>query len=137
VATTEGAARFEAAGRTVSVAAGNTTRVEPGQQPSDPERISEDIFLSVAWPKGERREEMVPITGRTDPNVVVRVNGAEAAVDGSGHFAASVPVRTGANAIEVEVEDVAGRIKRQKGEVRKIPTKPPALTPVPTELWQK
>ncbi|MEP6653848.1 MAG: hypothetical protein ABJA82_10835 [Myxococcales bacterium] len=137
VATTEGLVRFEAAGRAVKVAAGSSARAAPGQQPSDPEKISEDIFLTVAWPTGERREEKVPVSGQTDPGATVRVNGKQAEVDGTGHFVAAVPVRVGANPIEVEAEDVSGRIKRDRAEVHKISTKPPGLAPVPTELWHK
>ena len=54
-----------------------------------------------------------------------------------GHFTTSVPVRVGQNPIEVEVEDVAGRIKREQRDVRKISTLPPELVPVPAELWKK
>jgi Glucodextranase, domain B len=137
VATTEGSASFESEGRSVRVMAGNTTRAEPGQPPTDPEKISEDIFLSVTWPAGDRREDKVPVTGRTDPNSAVRVNGTTTEVDRGGHFVASVPVRVGANPIEIEVEDISGRIKRESREVRKIPTRPPRLAPVPTELWKR
>jgi hypothetical protein len=121
----------------VNIAAGSSARAEPGQQPSDPEKISEDIFLSVTWPTGERREEKISVSGQTDPGATVRVNGKPAEVDGTGHFVAAVPVRVGANAVEVEAEDVSGRIKRDRAEVHKIPTKPPELAPVPTELWHK
>jgi hypothetical protein len=137
VATTEGSARFESAGRSVVVQAGNTTRAESGRPPSDPEKISEEIFLSVVWPIGDRREDKVSLTGRTDPGGLVRVNGVAAEVDHAGHFVASVPVHVGANAVDVEVEDMAGRTKHESQEIRKIPTRPPLLTPVPTELWKK
>ena len=137
VATTEGSARFEAEGRAVHVTAGNTTRAEPGQPPTDPEKISEDVFLSVTWPSGDRREDKVPVTGRTDPGSAVRINGTTTEVDRGGHFVASVPVRVGANPIEIEVEDVSGRIRRERQEIRKIPTRPPKLAPVPTELWKR
>lgn len=137
VATTEGSALFESQGRAVHVSAGTTTRADPGQPPADPERISEDIFLSVTWPDGDRRVDKVPLTGRTDPTSAVRINGAAAEVDRGGHFVASVPVRVGTNPIEIEVEDISGRSKREIREVRRIPTRPPELAPVPTELWKK
>jgi Glucodextranase, domain B len=137
VATTEGAARFESAGRVVKVSAGNVTRAEPDQPPVDPERISEDVFLSVAWPSADRRGEKAPVAGRAAPGSVVRVNGTETDVDRGGHFATSVPLRVGQNPIEVEVEDIAGRSRREKRQIRKIPTGAPELAPVPTELWKK
>ncbi|MES1157470.1 MAG: hypothetical protein ABUL67_00095 [Haliangium ochraceum] len=137
VATTEGAARFEAAGRIVSVPAGSATRAEPGQAPGDPEKISEDIFLNVAWPTGDRREEKVPLTGRATPGSLVRVNGALADVDDNGRFSASVAVKVGQNPIEVEVEDLSGRSRSERREIRKIPTKAPDLAPVKTDLWKQ
>ena len=93
--------------------------------------------MTVTWPIGDRREDKVPVVGRTDPTSSVRVNGTTAEVDRRGHFVASVPVHVGENPIEIEVEDISGRFKRENREVRKIPTKPPELAPVPTELWKK
>lgn len=137
VAATQGAARFEAGGRVVQVAAGTTTRAEPGQPPIDPEKISEDVFLNVTWPTGDRREEKLSLSGRAAPGSTVRINGAPAEVDGAGSFTTSVPMRVGGNAIEVEAEDDAGRTKTDRREVRRIPTKAPLLKPVKTELWNK
>ena len=137
VATTEGAARFEAAGRAVTVTAGHETRAEPGGPPRDPEKIAEDVLLTVAWPSGERHEEKLPITGQVGPGSLVRVNGAPASMDQDGHFAASIAMRTGPNPVEVQVEDVAGRAKSERREIKKIATRPPDLTTVPVELWKK
>jgi hypothetical protein len=137
VATTEGSAQFESAGRVVRVPAGTATRADPGEAPINPEKISEDVFLAVAWPSGDRRDEKVPLTGRAAPGSLVHVNGAETAVDGNGQFATSVSLRVGQNPIEVEVEDVSGRLKTERREIRKIPTKGPELAPVPTKLWKQ
>jgi len=137
VATTEGATRFEAAGRAVTVTAGHETRAEPGAPPRDPEKIAEDVLLTVAWPSGERHEEKLPITGKVGPGSLVRVNGAPASIDDAGHFAASIAMHTGPNPVEVEVEDVAGRSKSERREIKKIATRPPDLSPVPVELWKK
>jgi len=137
VATTEGAARFEAAGRAVTVPAGSETRAEPGAPPRDPEKIAEDVLLTVAWPAGERHEEKLPITGKVGPGSQVRVNGAPASLDGEGHFTASIAMHAGPNPIEVEVEDIAGRSKSERREIKKLATRPPDLTTVPVELWKK
>ena len=137
VATTEGVARFEAAGRAVTVPAGTETRAEPGAPPRDPEKIAEDVLLTVAWPSGERHEEKLPITGKVGPGAQVRVNGAPASTDDTGHFTASIAMHTGPNPIEVEVDDAAGRSKRERREIKKIATRPPDLTTVPVELWKK
>lgn len=137
VATTEGVARFEAAGHAVTVPAGTETRAEPGAPPRDPEKIAEDVLLTVAWPSGERHEEKLPITGTVGPGAQVRVNGAPANTDDTGHFTASIAMHTGPNPVEVEVDDAAGRSKRERREIRKIATHPPDLTAVPVELWKK
>jgi len=137
VATTEGAVRFEAAGRAVTVRAGTETRAEPGAPPADPEKIAEDVLLTVAWPTGERHEDKLPITGRVGPGAVVRVNGVPASLDGAGHFTASIAMRAGPNPVEVEVEDAAGRSKSERRDIRKVATRPPDLTTVPVELWHK
>jgi hypothetical protein len=137
VATTEGVATFEAAGRAVTVRAGNETRAEPGRPPVNPERIAEDVLLSVAWPAGERHEEKLPVTGKVGPGSQVRVNGMAAALDQEGNFAASIAMRAGPNPVEVEVEDASGRSKRERREISRITTRPPELTPIPVQLWQR
>lgn len=137
VAATEGAAQFEAAGKVVTVQAGTETRAEPGRQPLDPERIPEDIFLTVSWPAGERHEERIPIVGTASPGSQVRVNGAVTSVDAAGHFVATVPARTGPNPIDVEVEDSVGRSKHERRDIVKVSTTAPGLAPVQTDLWPK
>jgi hypothetical protein len=138
VAATEGSARFESAGRSVSVAAGTASHAEPDQAPADPEKISEDVFLSVVWPGGgDRTADKAPVSGRVDPGATVRINGAPADVDRGGRFGATVPLRDGNNAVEVEVEDAAGRVKRDKRDIRKVSLKPPDLQAEPTELWKQ
>jgi hypothetical protein len=137
VATTQGEARFEAAGRAVTVVAGTSSRAEPGQTPGDPEKISEDVFLNVTWPTGDRREDRLLLSGRAAPGSAVKVNGNPTEVDTNGAFTASVPMRVGGNGIEVEAEDAAGRTKIDRRDIRKISTKAPELRPVKTELWNK
>jgi hypothetical protein len=137
VATTEGAARFEAAGKAVRVGAGTATHAEPGQPPAAPEVIGEEVFLSVVWPTGDGQEDKAPVSGKVDPGSEVRVNGAAADVDRAGRFTAAIPVRDGSNAIEVEVEDLAGRTRQERRDVRRIPTRPPNLSAEPAKLWNR
>jgi hypothetical protein len=135
VAATQGSARFEAAGQTVVVPAGKETRAEPGAPPLNPETIAEDVLLTVTWPAGERHEERLAVQGTAKPGSLVRVNGAPAAVDKTGHFTATVPLRDGPNAVDVEAEDAVGRLKHERREVHKVATTDPDLVPVPKELW--
>lgn len=137
VAATEGAARFESAGQAVIVPAGKVSQASPGSPPDNPETIPEEIFLLVTWPTRESRDDdQVPIGGRVDARSAVSVNGIPAEPDRNGRFAVNVPVRNGTNPVTVEVEDISGRVRAEKREVRKIPTRPPDLEPVKTELWE-
>jgi len=135
VATTEGAATVEAEGKVVTVGAGSQTRAEPGRPPLDPEKIPEDVFLTVSWPAGERHEDRLAVAGTASPGSQVRVNGTPAPLDGAGRFAAAVPARNGPNAIDVEVEDAVGRSKHERREITKVSTATPGLAPVPAQLW--
>jgi len=135
VAATEGAATVEAAGKVVTVQAGSQTRAEPGRPPLDPETIPEDVFLTVSWPAGERHEDRLAVVGSASPGSQVRVNGAPAALDATGRFAATVPARNGRNPIDVEVEDAVGRSKHERREITKVSTATPGLAPVPAKLW--
>jgi len=136
VAATEGAARFEAGGQAVVVPAGKVTHATAGQAPADPETIPEEIFLTVAWPTHEAHDETrVTIGGRVDPRSLVRVNGTPSEADRNGRFQAPVAIRDGTNPVEVEVEDISGRVRVEKKDLRKIPSQPPRLEPVKTELW--
>lgn len=137
MATIDGKARFEAAGRVVSVPAGQTSYADLNQAPAVPENIPEDVFLSVFWPPGDNHEDNVPVTGRVRPGAAVRVNGSLADVDGTGRFTANVPVKDGVNPVEVEVEDIAGRSKREARDIRKVPSRPPSLSPEPADLWKR
>jgi hypothetical protein len=136
VAATEGAARFESGGQAVVIPAGSVSQAAAGHRPDNPEMIPEEIFLSVTWPTRESRDDdVIPIGGRVNPRSSVHVNGVTAELDRNGRFAASVPVHDGANPVVVEVEDISGRVKAEKREIRKIPTRPPDLEPIKTELW--
>jgi len=135
VAATEGAATVEAAGKIVTLQAGTETRAEPGRPPLDPEKIPEDVFLTVSWPAGERHEDRLAVTGNASPGSQVRVNGTPAALDASGRFAATVPAHNGPNPIEVEVDDTVGRSKHERREITKVSTAAPGLVPVPSQLW--
>ena len=137
VATTEGAAAFEAGGRTVTVRAGTESYAEPGGPPVDPETIAEDVLLTVAWPVGERHEERLSIPGNAKPGSLIRVNGSSTPVDRTGHFVASISMRDGPNQIDVEAEDAVGRLKREHREIKKMTTREPELVPVTKELWDQ
>jgi hypothetical protein len=137
VAVTDGSARFSAGGRDVIVGAGTESYSERGGVPAEPERIPEEVLLSVVWPDGERHgARAAAVTGSARPSTSVSVNGVPVVVSADGHFKSSVPLREGANPIEVDAEDLGGRHRTETATVDRAPARPPELTPVPGTLWK-
>jgi hypothetical protein len=141
VATLSGTTRFAAGGKTVVVPAGTASASQSGAPPDDPEHISEEVFLNVAWPTVDRRGDHAEIKGRATPSSMVTVRaptGLEtAAVGADGQFSVTVPVGVGKTPIEVEAEDLVGHTKQMATTLNRRPPPPPALTPEATDLWKK
>jgi hypothetical protein len=137
VASLEGAARFAAAGKTVTVQAGRETRSRPGQPPDDPEKIPEEVLLQVVWPAAEKHAETAAIEGRAGNSALVTVNGVPTPVAPDGRFSVTVPLREGSNVVEVQAEDVSGRTRRESTTLVRRPVRPPKLAPEPVELWKQ
>ena len=137
VAAVEGSARFSSGGKEVIVRQGTESRSERGGVPADPEKIAEDVFLSVVWPEAERHDTRArtTITGLVRPSSTVMVNGAPAAVAGDGRFTLALPLRAGSNNVKVEAEDLLGRHKVSSATFVGQPMRLPELTPVPAKLW--
>jgi hypothetical protein len=137
VAATEGSVRFLSAGKEVLVRQGSETRAERGGLPSDPERVPEELLLSVVWPQGEWHLARAPITGMASPSTAMTVNGAPVSVGADGRFTASVPLQPGANEVRVEAEDLSGRRTAHTSTLVRLPPQRPELTPVPGPLWKQ
>jgi hypothetical protein len=141
VATIAGTARFAAGGKTVSLPAGTASASQGGAPPDDPEHISEDVFLNVAWPTVDRHGERAEIKGRATPSSVVTVRAPSsvetATVGANGQFSVVVPVGVGKTPIDVEAEDLVGHTKQASTTLLRRPPAPPALTPEATDLWKK
>lgn len=137
VATLKGSARFAAAGKTVTVPAGSETRSRLGEPPDDPEKIPEEVLLQVVWPAAEKHAGAAALQGRAEPAALVTVNGTPVAVAPDGRFAAMVPLRDGANLVQVRAEDLAGRTREASTTLLRRPPRRPKLAPEPAELWKK
>lgn len=137
VATLKGAARFAAAGKSVKVTEGSQTVSRLGEPPDDPERIPEEVLLQVVWPPNEKHAELASVQGRVEQSSLVTVNGAPAVVGADGRFAAAVPLREGANVVEVQAEDLVGRRRRQAVTLLRRSARPLRLKPEPAQLWKK
>jgi hypothetical protein len=137
VAATQGTARFAARGKEVAVTQGTESHSEPGGVPAEPERIPEDVLLSVVWPEGERHAATAPVEGEVQPSSLVTVNGVPVPVSPDGRFVASVPLRDGANELEVETEDLSGRRKTSSTTLVRQAARPPKLKALPAKLWNQ
>ena len=135
VAAMEGSARFLSGGKEVIVGPGTESHAERGGVPGDPEKISEEVLLSVIWPEAERHAAKTAITGSVRPSSSVRVNGVPAAVAPDGKFTAFLPLQPGPNDVRVEAEDLSGRSRTSTTTLVRAPPRRPELTPVPGPLW--
>lgn len=137
VASQSGTTRFSSQGKEVRLAQGTESHADRGKPPAEPEKIPESVLLSVVWPSGERREDRTSIRGQVGPHTSVRVNGVDAEVADDGRFTAMVPLRDGANRIEVEAEELSGLTKKESGQVTKKHTRAPNLQAEPERLWTR
>jgi hypothetical protein len=137
VASTQGNARFTAAGKEVLIPPGKTSHAAPGAPPADPEEIPEDVILSVVWPDAEKHAAHVPVSGTAGTASVVKVNGERVAVEADGRFAASIALHKGENVVKVETEDLTGRTKASSTTLVREPTRRPKLAPEQKDLWDK
>jgi Glucodextranase, domain B/FecR protein len=138
VASLAGKARFTAGGKSLVLPEGTQSASAAGAAPSDPERIPEEVLLEVVWPAAEQRHTAADteVQGRSAPSSLVTVNGARTEVGTDGHFTATVPLRTGKNAVDVRVEDLTGRTRQASATLVRR-GRPPTLTPEATDLWKK
>ena len=136
VATTEGAARFEAQGKQVLVRKGDESTAFPGAAPSDPEPMPEQLLLSVIWPEDDKSETVSPVRGRASPSSRVRVNGEETPVAPDGTFLARVQLSAPQTRVRVEAEDIGGRQKTLNKVVRR-PPRAPSLQTSGGGLWKE
>jgi hypothetical protein len=135
VASKSGRVLFKGAGKTVTVPEGNESRAEPNQAPGEPEKIPEEVFLTVVWPDAERHGAEASIQGRAAATSLVTVNGETVAVDTDGSFKARVPLKEGSNNVLVEAESLIGRSKQARHVLVRPSTRPPKLAPVRAPLW--
>jgi Glucodextranase, domain B/FecR protein len=137
VASTSGRTRFASGGKTVTLAEGTETRAEENQAPDDPEKIPEEVLLTVVWPSGERHGEDVAIRGKASATSLVTINGDPVAVGVDGGFMAKVPLQEGDNPIQVQAESLTGRTRADKKTLLRPTTRPPKLAPGHGPLWKQ
>jgi hypothetical protein len=136
IGTAKGKVKFAAQGKEVSVTAGHESTARPGQAPSEPEPIPEELLLSVIWPEIDHAQPAAQVAGKVRPSSRVKVNGVDAQIHPDGRFASTVPLGVGANKIEVQAEDILGRKKAVNKMVKRAPPSP-TLEPTDEDLWKR
>jgi hypothetical protein len=134
VAASEGAARFSAKGKQVTVPGGSVSTAMPDRAPSDPEPLPQEILLSVVWPADDRLGAEGHVKGKAHASSRVNVNGVETEVGADGTFQAVVPLKIGKNHVQVEAEDIVGHAKSVDRTITRA-APPPTLEPTNQELW--
>jgi hypothetical protein len=113
VATTQGSVKLSAGGKTVEVAAGETSQVAQGA-PTPPRPIPSSLFLKVGELGNTKTNQThITVTGQADPGSVVKAGDSVARVDEKGRFKVQVALKDGANTVAVDVMDATGRSKQQ------------------------
>jgi len=111
VATETGSVKLSSAGKTVEVAAGETSTVlADGDGPTAPRAIPKSLFLKLEDPRDRRiNRNYTVVEGKTTPGNVVRVEGRLAQTDSKGRFKVKVKLKDGINRVSVNVLDASGR----------------------------
>ncbi len=138
VASETATVRLEAEDEEVALGAREQSVVLPGSPPSDPEAISEEVFLNVAWPEERlQRSPRLVVRGRVRPGTEVRVAGQRAEVASDGAFEAPVELDAGPNRISVTARDPAGRSREERSPPITVRNRPPRLEVVSDGIWQE
>lgn len=100
-----------------------------GNMAEDSINITVDARLpevDITTPKQNSVSESktIPVEGRTDPNALVKVNGAAVPVDENGNFSTVVSLRDGTNEVVVTIQKPAGTITKK---IRVIYVHPPII----------
>jgi uncharacterized protein YfaP (DUF2135 family) len=124
VSTYEGEVMVSAEGTLVIVGKGQMTKVKPKKPPSPPEEQSEEEKKfweeekDVAVPKltvdkpidgQEFEEDKITVSGTTDPDVTLLINGVGANPDAFGKFEMDVTLNEGDNTITITATNPAGK----------------------------
>ncbi|PTL85244.1 hypothetical protein [Vitiosangium sp. GDMCC 1.1324] len=132
LATLSGEASFSGLRKVVIVRAGQQSIVRPGRGPSDPTPIPTSLLLKVNWPARPRRQ--VVVSGQTDPGAHVDVGGRIIPTDEEGRFSQIVPLKEGANAVQVHALSVGG-LRQEEQRALTVDTTPPKKVTVDPGIW--
>ncbi len=117
VATVSGQVDLSAAGKSVSLGAGQQSHVTPNAKPAAPSSALKAVLLHVRWPERETKRAVVPVAGKVDVGSRVVVHGRPVTPDAKGNFQVKVPLKRGKQRIAVVVTDRWGRSAREDVEI--------------------
>jgi len=113
VATQTGTVNLDAAGASIAIKGGETSRVDKGKAPTPAQPLTKELLLKVAAAQVAREGVCAVIKGSTEPGAEVLIDGEPVEIDAQGRFSISVPRRAGREGVRVTTRDVAGR-EREK-----------------------
>jgi hypothetical protein len=120
----------------VLIAAGEQSVVYEDGTPSAPQRVSDEVYLRVAWPqKRLRREKRLVLHGQVEPGSEVRVGGQRAAVGRDGSFATPVDLDSGDNRVIIEARDPLGRVRSEESPTLTVKNRPPRIEVLSQGSW--
>lgn len=135
VGTAEGEVQLRGAGKVVIVRAGQGSLVRPGQAPEPPAPLPASLLLKVQWPATSTvRQRRLRVAGQAEPGAHVEVAGHAVRADAQGRFAYDVPLREGAQKVQVRAVGVGGRQQLLQQDVT-VDTTPPRVG-IDPELWK-
>jgi hypothetical protein len=116
VATQTGSVKLSSRGKTVEVAAGETSTVlADGDGPTAPRAIPKSLFIKLQEPAARRiNQRHTVVEGQTAPGSIVRVDGKLAKTDSKGRFRVKAKLKDGKNRVSVNVLDASGRKQTAK-----------------------
>lgn len=138
-AVSRGQATVSAQGRTVELAAGSQTTVEPGKPPAEPSLVPASLLLKVKWPpEGTTAKRRQIVSGTTSPGSRVRVGGTVVVADARGNFRALVELDEGSNELSAMVIDVLGRVEKSTSPMIRVDSKAPGYEiQTSPDLWRR
>ena len=133
-----GQATVKAQGRSVDVAAGFATRVDPGKPPESPTALPASLLLKVKWPNGgATTKKRHLITGTANPGARVRVGDMVVLADQRGRFQAVIELAEGSNRVQVRAVDVAGHEMHDQSPAIEVDTRAPSQkVDTSPEMWK-
>jgi hypothetical protein len=127
VGTREGEVTFLGNGKVVIVRAGQQSVVRPGANgPSEPTQVPTSLLRKVKWPAAQQNKREITVQGEAEPGSRLEIAGQSFSPRQDGTFTRTVPLKEGANEVEITAHSVGGTSQAAKQKFD-VDTKPPSM----------